>query len=379
MSDTASLALAEEWLLSSGIQDRTVDPRVQGGVHAWFDLSTSQFSFYYTEITGYYVTWCCYEYRLTGEPKYLDAAAEAVAWLLREARDPATKALKCRLNDQGWAGRACSFDNAMCLNGLVNYYAISGDEDARTAAREIGNWLVDAMRQSDGSFFSKFDLATKAPNNPGGKWSLISGPFLIKLSIGLLALAGATGEVRFSDAARDLCTWGLQFQDSDGRVRTSPDPSITFLHPHCYAAEGWYVAGSILQNQTFLDAHRKAVEWAAAMQRPTGGFPGYSEGGKAVDVESPDITAQVYRLWQLLPVGERPNINEEAVKKNILSYQCMDDRAWARGGLFSGSAWFHGEAKNAEGQHVNSWVTMFATQALRMTERTDEWAPTFLV
>ena len=55
-------------------------------------------------------------------------------------------------------------------------------------AISIGDYLLQDMQKNNGSFYSKYDPISKEASNPGGKWSLISGAFLVKLAIGLLHL-----------------------------------------------------------------------------------------------------------------------------------------------------------------------------------------------
>ena len=48
-------------------------------------------------------------------------------------------------------------------------------------------------------------MLIKIAHDPGGKWSLISGPFSVKLSIGLLSLAEITNENLYTKSTINLC------------------------------------------------------------------------------------------------------------------------------------------------------------------------------
>ena len=150
MSNQAFLAQAEEWLLTSGIQDSGPDPRFMGGVHAWYDLRKNNFSFYYTEITGYFLTHMCVLATENGGGRFREAADRSAQWLLTQARDTRSGALLCRYNEDGWLSRACTFDNGMCLNGLLSYHALTGDTDALQTSQDIGSWLLEQMAAADG-------------------------------------------------------------------------------------------------------------------------------------------------------------------------------------------------------------------------------------
>ena len=52
--------------------------------------------------------------------------------------------------------------------------------------------------------------------------------------------------------------------------------------------------------------------------------------------------------------------------ENIMKYQSNSKDRRTRGGFFSGDAWFFRQTKNNAMKHANSWVTMFALQALKM-------------
>jgi rhamnogalacturonyl hydrolase YesR len=362
------LVRVESWMRSSGIQNQDESGINFGGVHAWYDLDCKKFAFLYSEITGYAVTWYVGKFVNSGEVEWLNKATEAADWLIDRSLDEENGGVLCRHDGEEWRSLICSFDNGMCLNGLCNIYKHTKEEKYLHAARIIGHNLINNMQKTDGSFFSKFDIESSAANNPGGKWSLISGPFLVKLSIGLLHLAEITNETVFSESAHNLCMWGLKYQTDEGRFMTSPSTEETFLHPHCYAAEGMLVAGSVLKNQEFVDSARKAVEWIASRQLDDGSFPAYYDAGGFSRETSPDMTAQVVRLWYKLPTEVRPQIDPDKAIQSILNLQTVSDIANADGGICAGDAWFVDAPKGAlpVQTHVNSWVSMFSSQAIHM-------------
>ena len=375
-----AIALAERWLLQSGIQERQTSTPMYGGVHAWYDLPKAAFSFLYTEITGYAVTTLLYLHHLHPDPVYLERARDAAEWLLTHARDPQAGILRCRFDTTGWAQHACAFDNGMCLNGLVNMFRCTGETRYLAAALDLGAWLVETMQAKNGSLFAKYEVETKTPYSRDKKWSQMSGSFLLKVAIGLLNLGDASGDPPYTEAARVLCEWGTTFQEPDGRFRTSP-LGDTFLHPHCYAAEGLLVAGRVLGEPKWLQAAAQAVAWISPHQLATGGFPAFFEGGKFVAVESPDITAQVLRLWLLLRHDERPvlAIDEEAAVSRIIASQVVSPQKEVGGGFMAGDAWFHREPHDHTGQHVNSWASMFCVQALALAHNSEETFSPFLL
>lgn len=355
---------ATQWLLFSGIQEHDHDSPMHGGVRAWFDTERRSFAFYYTEITGYALTSLLFLNYLHPDEQYVDHATNAAHWLITQARDPASGALRCRFGGGAATTHACSFDNGVCLNGLVNLYRLTGEQRYLDAATDVGAWLTGAMQASDGSLMSKFDLSAATPHNPGGKWSLISGSYLVKAAIGLANLADLTGDERLTASVRALCDWGLTQQEPDGRFRTSPPNGDTYLHPHCYGAEGLIVAGVALGEPRWIEAAARAVSWIAQAQLPTGGFPAYFEYGRSVAVESPEMTAQALRLWLLLPPDLRPSLDVAAAVHRIEESQFLAPSQEAHGAFTAGPAWFYHEAEDHSGKHANAWISMIALQTL---------------
>lgn len=359
-----NLMRIENWMKFSGIQNVT-EKNMFGGVHAWYDLDHEKFAFLYSEITGYAVTWYISKYVDTNEHVWLQKAVNAANWLIEQALDENLGGVLCRHDGDKWRPLICAFDNGMCLNGLCNIYKCTKEEKYLNAAEKIADNLIHKLGKTDGSYFSKLNVESNIVYDPGGKWSLISGPFLIKLSIGLLNLAEITNEKLYLESATSLCNWGLNFQDDSGRFKTSPDSNETFLHPHCYAAEGLLVAGLVLENKKFIQSAAKAVAWIAETQLDNGSFPAYYDIKGFSSTSSPDMTAQVLRLWCMLPESSKPEMDPLKALDSIFRLQCESDNVKADGGICAGDAWFSetNNALNAKPIHVNSWVSMFAAQA----------------
>jgi hypothetical protein len=180
-----------------------------------------------------------------------------------------------------------------------------------------------------------------------------------------------SGEKKYREVVEKLCAWGIARQEPDGRFPTAESRRETFLHPHCYTAEGLLVAGLVLNREEWIESAGKAVAWIAPHQLPTGGFPAFYEDGEFLPIESPDISSQVLRLHRLLPESLRTQIalDPAGVVRTVVSSQSQDSSPAANGGIASGSAWFHGGERNRAGEHVNSWVTMFCAQALVVLEQ----------
>ena len=350
---------ATRWLLHSGIQ------HPGGGVHAWYDRRTKDYAFLYPEVTGYAITTLLFLHSLDRNPLFVARAKAAASWLLEQAVEPRSGAVLCRFDGTRWLERQCTFDNGICLNALVNLFRVTRDEAYLDAALRMADWLLAVVRRPDGSFYAKCEPKTQTPSSPGGRWSLLSGPFLVKIAIGLTNLAEVSREERYRRAVEDLCAWGIAQQEPDGRFPTAESRQETFLHAHCYAAEGVLVSGLVFGREDWVEAAAKAVAWIAPHQLSSGGFPAFYGDGEFIPVTSPDISSQVLRLYLLLPDALRGHValDPAGVVRSVAASQSRE------GGITAGDAWFYPETGARGREHVNSWVTMFCVQGLLLLEK----------
>ena len=353
-ADESPPALAARWILESGIQS----PR--GGFHAWFDLSAGRHSFLYSEITGYGITTLLFLSRMTGDRGIIDRAARAGEWVLSEALHPCGGVRTRRYGEWETAdpfysfssGTIFSFDTAMVLYGVVNLYRETADEQFLGAAVSMARFLTDTMQAGDGALLPVFDPRRRAAATlDDGKWSNQRGGFLAKASLGLIDLFRVTGDRRYRDAAVRLCDYALSTQESSGRFITDRRSGTTNLHPHCYAAEGLLYTGTALEVARYIEAARSAVRWIFSSTSPGRINELYAPStGAFNDVRRTDILAQALRLGIIFSC----DAGLAELREELLNNQYRGGEAGQRGGfLYTGG-----------GQHVNSWCTMFALQAL---------------
>ncbi len=363
------ISLAEKWLLGSGIQNTGGDSDVYGSFNAWYDANEKNFSFAYSEITGYGISTLSYLNKLNKNGLLAERSKIAADWLIDKAYS-ADDAFSCRFENGKFMDRFCTFDAGMCLNGLTSLYSATKDGKYLRISRKIADWMVDKMQKKDGSFYTRYFKEKNQLEDNGDKWSKQPGSFLAKVAIGLLNLYSILKDDKYEQAARKICDFALELQQDDGRFVTDNKDKSTFVHAHCYTAEGLLSAGIILNESKYIESAVSALKWITKHQMPSGGFPAYFVNNKFVDVESPDISSQVMRLYLLIKnfgtIDEisLDEINLDSGIKRIFDFQCMDNEKQAYGGFMSGKAWFYPENKNAK--HVNSWVTMFIVQAVNM-------------
>lgn len=118
------------WITNSGIQNKDKKNKNYGGYYAWYDEKKGKYSYLYSEITGYLITFHCFIYSLKKSKKNLIAAEAAAMWLINRAQF-SFGGFKCfelidkNLNILDKSSLSYSFDNGVILNGLVNLYKIT--------------------------------------------------------------------------------------------------------------------------------------------------------------------------------------------------------------------------------------------------------------
>jgi hypothetical protein len=358
------ITLAKGWFLNSGIQNLDKDKETYGSFNAWYDTAKKQFSFAYSEITGYGINTLLYLNKIEANNILIERAKIATDWLINKAYAK-NEGFFCRYENNQFMDRFCAFDAGMCLNAFVNLYRSTRDEKYLEIAKKIAYWLISKMQKKDGSFYTRYFKKKNIFEENGDKWSKQSGTFLTKVSIGLLNLYMILDDEKYKEAVRKICNFTLKSQEKDGRFITNTIDKSTFIHPHCYTIEGLLSAAIILNDKKYLESAINALNWISKNQLQNGSFPAHFINNKFVNVESPDISSQVMRLYLLMKDFENiKSINLESGIKRVFEFQCTDNKKESHGGFIAGNAWFYPENNNVK--HINSWVTMFTIQTLNM-------------
>lgn len=356
---------AKKWLLDSGIQNLDRSSPAYGSFNAWFDEQSKSYPFAFSEITGYGISTLLYLNIVRPDAVLIDRARLAADWLLSSAWDSKYGALQCRYNHSTgtFNERVCSFDAGMCITGLTNLYRETREAKYFEAATRLGDWLVQRMQREDGSFYARILTNSGTQVDAPAKWSSQSGSYHAKISLGLISLFDLTKDYAYKEGARKVCEWTLKLQAHSGRFITNRRTRDTHLHPHCYSAEGLLCAGVLLGDKRYVESARRALLWIVRHLVPTGGVPRTYRDGHFSRCESVDILSQTMRLWLLLSRIYK-NMEEDAVEKmatHLCDFQSYSDDPRSRGGFFYGYT-----DDNRLVNHVSSWGTMFAVQALVM-------------
>ena len=222
---------------------------------------------------------------------------------------------------------------------------------------------------TDGSFYPRFFVDCGQLEYRGEKWSQQPGSFHAKIAIGLLNLADVTDDDTYTLIARNNCDWTVARQLSDGRFVTNLEEDSSFLHPLCYTLEGLLVAGLALEDETYVNAAAKGFKWIWDNGKWGDGISAYYTDGQHVPVETPDVNAQVIRLYLMLRHQGIVRDDDKSIApavEHLQQYQCSSDDRRINGGFVSGRAWFVDDSPKRTPKHVNAWVTMFVQQAIHM-------------
>lgn len=266
---------------------------------------------------------------LAREPEVDEARLDRVARWLRACE---------RTEGIGRGGRRYLFDHGMVVAGRLAWAARRGDAwgDERPSIAA----MLERLQARQGM----------VPATTARRWSEGFGPHLLKLALPLASWVERTGDPEAAAALPELLA-ALRPALEHGRVPSGPGTAPTYLHAHCYAAEGlWRLSEAPLAAAARAEARalaEQAVAWLARVQRADGGLPPWHDGTRGWGPAPADVAAQAVRLWCGLD-GPR---YRGAIDRALAFLARLTD---ADGGLR-----YH-EASDDR----NTWATLFAVQAL---------------
>lgn len=349
----SSFDAVKNWILNSGIQNITANARKNGSFNSWYDIDKKTYPFMYSEITGYGITALLYLYNITGKEIFLERANLAGNWLLNQAMHECGGIITRIYHDGKIDRMVYVFDSGMVLYGLVNLARISNNDRYLDGAKTVADFLL-RMQMSNGRFNAMFDVET-GPLNSDEKWSTQPGGYHAKISFGMIELSKILDKDRYEKSAKKVCDAALGFQDCSGRFVFG---GKTHLHPHAYACEGLFYATKTL-GKNYTESIEKAVRWALNQQSANGGLSTLCSESGVDENQRTDVLSQLVRLGVLMfqenmLLGCKEGV--ERLLRRLLSFQNLDGAQ--AGGFFYG--YEHGQRLN----HINSWCSMFALQAI---------------
>jgi uncharacterized protein YyaL (SSP411 family) len=276
MEGMTAIDRALGWLVHTDIRHADGAQIAQGGVNQGYNWRQRSYPFVYSEITGYAVSTFVNAYRWTGDESYVTLARQSADFLLGVqglAEEDAVRGAiphSLSLPDLEPRHQYHSFDAAICLQGLLDLYAVRPAPELLGSAQAIGDWLLERMQQDNGAFLSMCDTEADEWQHTDNVFYDDGGCLHAKHAIGLLKLSRAASDDRYIVAAKRVCDWVLGLQDGDGAFRATERLRQVTSHPHCYATEGLLFAHHILGTERYLEAARRAGEWLLRVQNPDG-------------------------------------------------------------------------------------------------------------
>jgi hypothetical protein len=297
---------------------------------AWVELASGEKAYDYAEITGYALT------HIAARPELSDGeigvGRGAAEWLTARVRQ---RRLAAR---DGWDGDAVYlFDLGMISAGLQSFGRRIGEQRYVDAGLELVELLQSEL---SGDIVA---VSSHAPRSERTNWSTRGVVHLAKLAQAFLLADREEPARKLIDAARAV-------QGPDGHMPTDPESDVTMLHPHLYGAEGLWMWGSATGDQDAIDRARANVQWVWTHQLGSGGLP--RAYGRPEPVEQLDVTSQAVRMALLLGV-RTPGV-DRAIERLL---ECARERDGMLAMPYQ---------PGSPDVHLNTWVTMFASQALAL-------------
>jgi len=249
-----------------------------GGVSAWYNLSTGYCPTSYPEVTGYIIPTMFDLFHITGEKKYRDVAIKMADWII--SVQLSTGAVPAMDFSTPYV-----FDTGQCISGWVRAYKETGDVRYLKAAEKAASWLV-GMQSKDGSF----------PLTP---LTCSTHTYHSRVSWVLLQLYELTQNSIYKNVAISNLDWALDFQRPDGWCVPVSQETTHFI---AYSGRGMLESSQITGNKAYLVFAQRLADALIQLQLPNGMLYGeYNQGWKPV-VESSCLTGnlQTAIIWMRL-------------------------------------------------------------------------------
>ena len=351
-------------ILKSGIQINSIKKFNHGGYYAWLNTKTKKYSYIYSEITGYLITYNCFIYTQFKNRLNIKAAEIAADWLIKNSQKT-FGGFKCfELIDKNLdiidkSGFSYSFDNGVILNGLINLYKIKKKKKYLLSAIKCADWIMRCSKPN-GLIKPVYDYKNQKFLENKKSWSMISGGYHSKIAIGLFNLYSVTKKKNYLDLARMIIKNCLKKQKNNGIF-----PSTNFhanLHPYCYTAEGIWVAAKLFNKKALYESVISSINWIK--NNTKGNIPPrlYFFKNKVNYNYRVDAISQYLRLLILLKKDKKILVEETLIqnllaiiKKNLSSSKLKSHKG----------AVFWGYNSNGKKNYcLNIWTTVFMLQAI---------------
>jgi hypothetical protein len=342
------------WLLDSPIVIRNIKHVDHGGVFAWLTGDSTKKSFIYSEITGYYLTWLCYNasYRTSAAMKCrIKSSAD---WLINRALNEEKTGFWYRkyAGENDFRRSVYWFDNCMVINGLIHAYRILGDPCYIQISQDLLNLFIDEIHSLNYTIPWKMDH-NGCTNEE--QWSSQNGSFLLKSLLPIMNISQVNKQFHLQELIYSCLNKYAHFQRPEGNFVTNANDN-TYLHPHLYTLEAYWAYGTLTKNMEFIHIAKRGVDWILDRFKAVG-YSGYiaADGSAILKGIGSDALSQTIRLMVLMSYP-----NQEIVSLTTL----LVDHYFSESILGYGSFKYGYIIENKWKNDRNCWSSMFGQQAL---------------
>ena len=331
-----------------------------GGLRETFNIDRETYDFVYSETTGYLITYFVNRYRLSNNPADLERARLAAQFIidhLDKGRIPFSYSLTEGIPDQ----RAFTFDNAICLGGLLDLYRIDPVVTYLAAAKTMAAWIL-AMVGDNHNFRAYEKLPTGEINHPGTNFADDGSCIHLKETISLFKMSTVDATLCPSSRAVNILNKNADFQREDGGFTVDRNGSRVFSHAHCYATEGYLYGYLATKNDSYKKIVERAARYLTASQAKDGGIFQYDQTG----IRASDATAQAVRIWRSLDLINDQQEFAPSIGKALTYLERM---------LAGKQKWAVLYTRGRFGRRsplAFTWVNMFTESALRLVESEEQ-------
>jgi len=359
----------KHWITNSGLIISNPDEEHYGGVYSYFDEDKKKYSFLYPEITGYSTSSLSFFYNNSKDDNLLKLAKANSIWIIE-----IFKKYDCIIqgisNDKKRQKFAYTFDAAICVKGLLDYYKISGSLEILDTAKSILNWIVPAIND-DGTIlpFKNIELDIFEENND--VWYKKRGNLHIKVSIPFTQMYEITKDESFLNIAKKLCDVYPKFLKKDGSLSMHENSDEINLHTQSYALEGLLFTYGTTNSEKYLECCRNCLDWCSNKIEDDGSINLWSNSKYSSKSIYP--VAQVIRLMLLVDSIDKSHQYTQDVKKLIKfmnSLQATSNDSKINGGYYE--EFYKSVFGWKKRKKLNSWGSMFAIQALFWYENAEK-------
>ena len=366
-----SIIQLENLLINSGIVNSSNNLPDYGAVHSFYDLKNDTFAFLYPEITGYFIDTMHFLYHINKQKKYKLLAEASANWLINIFEKFNGIVMNIE-NNHPTQNLSFSFDSGICSTAMLKCYELTNNKKFLDFGSSLLNWINSGSIEDDGTILPFFNHDKKIFLESNEIWYKQKGCLNIKTCIPFFRYYKISNSLEHLELGKKICDSYSLFQRNDGSFSLHQNSSVTNLHTQCYALEGLLYGYFVTNDQKYLDACEKALDWCVNNIEHDGSIRLWFENKYKSKASYP--IAQLIRLMILFDSVENTSKYKTVIPKLmnfLLTFQAQSTNPHVNGGFFEEiTKSIFGWKKNSK---INSWVSMFSLQAMNWFDNNEKF------